>query len=125
MIVSGLILVVEDNSAERKAMCDLLEENEYRAVPMENGKAALDYLVSQRDEPCLILLDDQMPVMTGWELLAVIKSYTRLARIPVVLVATDPPHPDVAASGAIAAYVQKPATAQTLLPIVRDRALSK
>jgi CheY-like chemotaxis protein len=121
----GLILVVEDDGAERKTMCNLLEENGYHAVPMENGKAALDYLVSQRDEPCLILLDDQLPVMTGWEFLAVIKSYTRLARIPVVLVATDPPHPDVAASGAIAAYVPKPATAETLLPVVRDCAHSK
>jgi CheY-like chemotaxis protein len=58
-------LVVDDDPDIRDALCELLEDEGYRAVSAANGQEALTYLKSS-DLPCVILLDLMMPVMDGW-----------------------------------------------------------
>lgn len=116
-----LILLVDDDADSRGAVRASLEFEGYSVLEVGNGKEALDLLVAEgATEPALIVLDIQMPVMTGWEFLAIIKGYTRLARLPVLVVSgNQQAHPEAWASGAIAGYLPKPFELDRLLAEVR------
>ncbi len=65
----------------------MLEELGQEVVEAGNGQEAFDFLVFHPEVRVqLILLDLDMPRMTGWELLALLKSYVRFASIPVFVV---------------------------------------
>jgi CheY-like chemotaxis protein len=80
------ILVVDDDSAIRAMLCDVLLDEGYQVVSVANGQEALDYLHHHNGLPQLILLDLMMPVMTGWAFLTHQQQDTRLAAIPVVVI---------------------------------------
>ena len=56
-----------------------------------NGKAAIEFLSSQPDNklPCLIVLDYNMPELTGLEVLSVIRKNKRYEKIPKVILSTS------------------------------------
>ena len=81
----GPILVVDDDPDIREALCELLEDEGYRAVSASNGKEALVYL-SSKERPCIILLDLMMPIMDGWEFRRLQKNDARWSKIPVVVI---------------------------------------
>ena len=67
--VAGRILVVEDEDAVRRYVCDVLRIRGYEVVEANNGAAALEVLAGEGDaEPDLLLTDVVMPVMGGREL---------------------------------------------------------
>jgi CheY-like chemotaxis protein len=114
-----LVLVVDDEDATRTDVRDLLREEGYAVVEARDGREALDFLVWNRSRtPDCILLDLSMPIMTGWELLSIIKAYVRLSDIPVVLVSGVAPQLDPVKHGVIAAYLKKPYDAERLLQAV-------
>jgi CheY-like chemotaxis protein len=61
-------LVVDDESDNREALAQILESRGYTVRQAENGRVALD-MIGERI-PSLMLLDLEMPVMNGWEVLA-------------------------------------------------------
>lgn len=74
------VLVVDDHEDTREMVATMLTDSGFDVVQAANGKEAIDLLVSAGQvEPCLIVLDLEMPVMTGWEFLAIMKSYHRLS----------------------------------------------
>ena len=77
--------MVDDDQDIRDALCELLEDEGYRAVSAANGQEALVYLNS-REPPCVILLDLMMPVMDGWEFRRRQQSDPKFAKIPVVVI---------------------------------------
>ena len=79
------ILIVDDNDDGRSLMKHLLEESGFQVSEAGDGGAALDLLQSELD-PELIVLDLEMPIMTGSELLLAMKKHERLSRVPVVIV---------------------------------------
>ncbi len=93
------IIIVEDDPGHSK----LIEKNlrrgglEHPLKAFENGRQALDYLKGQGDfaghpisQRTLLLLDINMPVMTGVELLRILKQDAKLREIPVImLTSTD------------------------------------
>jgi len=86
------ILVVEDDTVDamtiKRAMKDLKVTNEL--VITGNGEEALDYLNNKENpEPCIILLDLNMPKMNGIEFLNVAKKDPRLKIIPVIVLTTS------------------------------------
>ena len=82
---SRLVLVVDDDQDIRDALCELLVDEGYRAVPAKNGEDALKYLGSG-ELPSVILLDLMMPVVDGWEFRRRQQSDPRVRGIPVVVI---------------------------------------
>jgi len=95
------ILLVEDDSVDvmtvKRALRDLDVANQL--VPAGDGEEALEYLRSQRTaKPCVILLDLNMPKMSGTEFLKIIKEDETLRMIPVVVFTTSNSEQDIARS---------------------------
>jgi CheY-like chemotaxis protein len=79
-------LVVDDYDDARATVREMLEELGHEVVEAENGQEAFDYVIYHPDVRVqLIVLDLRMPVMNGWEFLALMRSYVRLSRIPIVV----------------------------------------
>jgi two-component system, sensor histidine kinase and response regulator len=80
------VLIVDDDRDSAEELRIFLEERGFSVDVAANGRVALDLLLAnQASEPAVVLLDIGMPVMDGWELLAVMRSYLRLRDIPVVI----------------------------------------
>jgi CheY-like chemotaxis protein len=80
-----LVLVVDDQVEAQTILRENLELAGYEVQIAANGREALAFLTEQT-APHLIVVDLVMPVMGGLELVEVLRSYRRLARIPVLLV---------------------------------------
>ena len=78
------VLLVEDDADIREAVSSVLEAEGYTVLTAENGEQALAIL--DRGQPCVVLLDLMMPVMSGWEFMNVVKQNRRLDDMPVVVV---------------------------------------
>jgi CheY-like chemotaxis protein len=79
------ILIVEDNTSIREMLTECLVEEGYNVVSSAHGQEALEELRTHRVRPNLILLDVAMPVMNGWEFLAVCQQEAGLVDIPIVM----------------------------------------
>jgi CheY-like chemotaxis protein len=82
------ILVVDDNDDTRTALASLLKAAGYRVVCAANGREALEYLRASAP-PGAILLDLNMPVMSGLEFRQEQRKDPALADIPVFLVSGE------------------------------------
>ena len=71
-----------------------------------------------KNAPALIIMDAQMPFMTGYELAAVLKTDERTREIPVVFLTSDDNAPDRAAQLGAVACLRKPVIADRLLDLV-------
>jgi CheY-like chemotaxis protein len=80
--VAALILVVEDNEANRLLASAVLEREGYRVELAANSEEALERLSAQA--PDLILMDVQLPGQDGLSLTRQLKTDSRTASIPVV-----------------------------------------
>lgn len=83
------ILVVDDDAAMRDMLEVLLEDEGYAVHSVWNGQEALHQLRADPTSPCLILLDLNMPVMTGWEFRNEQQRDPSLSTIPVVVISAD------------------------------------
>ena len=80
------IMTVEDDTAIREAISEVLTYAGYQVINAIHGQDALDLLDENAAKPGLILLDLMMPVMDGWVFLETISKRPELATIPVVIV---------------------------------------
>src|SRR5690349_22664451 len=91
-----VVLVVEDDAGCREMICDTLKGARYAVVEACDGAEALRFLLAEgAPQPTLIILDFWLPVMSGAELLKVLKSYIRLSQIPVILTSAGPRYIDI------------------------------
>jgi CheY-like chemotaxis protein len=79
------VLVADDDDAIRQVISEVLRDEGYDVICVENGAQALRAL-QQAPPPDLVLLDLMMPVMSGWEVLEQLQSSYELSQIPVVVV---------------------------------------
>ena len=106
--VAKRVLVVEDNELNSKLFCDLLRAHEFVAEPVRDGREAVARARSFC--PDLIIMDIQMPHVTGHELIVQLKADAELRSIPVMAVTAYSGRDDeerIRAAGA-EAYVSKP-----------------
>jgi two-component system cell cycle response regulator DivK len=78
------ILIVEDNELNTKLFRDLLVSRGHRVVETREGKEALK--LAHSEKPNLILMDIQLPEISGFELIKMIKQDAAISSIPVVAV---------------------------------------
>ncbi|HEX7682186.1 MAG TPA: response regulator [Trinickia sp.] len=119
------ILVVEDDDVDvmtiRRALKEIQVDNPI--VRHEHGEMAIDYLRDPNNPlPCIILLDLNMPVMSGIEFLQVIKSDENLRRIPVVVLTTSEEQEDKVNSFnfSVAGYMAKPVDYRRFVEVMRS-----
>ena len=78
------VLVVEDNELNMKLFNDLLEAHGYKVVQTRDGLSALD--MARKHMPDLILMDIQLPEVSGIEVTKWLKEDDKLRSIPVIAV---------------------------------------
>lgn len=113
------VLIVEDNELNMKLFHDLLDVNGYATVQTRNGLEVLD--LARRHRPDLILMDIQLPEVSGLDVTRWLKEDPQLARIPVVAVTAFAMKGDEERirSGGCEAYISKPISVVTFLETVR------
>lgn len=79
------ILLVDDDDDGRSIVKELLEGDGYVVTEARNGSVALE-LLTNAPEPSLVILDLEMPVMSGDELIAAMKRHAALSELPVLIV---------------------------------------
>ena len=82
--MSKTVMIVEDNELNMKLFNDLLESRGYRTIQTRNGFDALD--IAKEHHPDLILMDIQLPEVSGLVVTKWIKENDELAHIPVIAV---------------------------------------
>lgn len=80
----GHILIVDDDSLNRRLLTKHLERDGHRTTDVDNGFAALSALGAERTD--LVLLDIEMPGVDGIEVLERIKADEELRHIPVIMI---------------------------------------
>ena len=78
------ILVVEDNELNLKLFCDLLRAHGYAAEPVRDGREAVER--ARAFQPDLVVMDIQMPHISGLELIEQLKADAELRRVPIMAV---------------------------------------
>ncbi len=117
--VAKRVLVVEDNELNLKLFCDLLRAHDFAAEPVKDGREAIAR--ARSFEPDLIVMDIQMPYVTGLELIQQMKGDSQLRAIPIMAVTAYAGHEDeerIRAAGANA-YVSKPISLARFMEEVR------
>lgn len=82
------LLVVDDDLAIRETLQELFEQEGYAVFCAANGAEALT-LLERIHDPALILLDQNMPVMSGAEFLRHKAAEPRIAGLPVVVMSAE------------------------------------
>ncbi|MDD5135332.1 MAG: response regulator [Phycisphaerae bacterium] len=105
---NATILEVDDEADLRSTLETRLKWNKFKVITASNGQEGLDLAASER--PDLILLDNNMPIMTGIEMLARLREDEQLKVIPVIMVtaACEPQKIAAASSFDVVDYVTKP-----------------
>jgi len=113
-------IVVADDDLD---LCELLEmklrQSNYEVFTAMDGVQALEIVRSIR--PNLVILDIMMPLMTGMEVLRELKSETRTADIPVILMTAKRQESDVNSGFALGVvdYIVKPFNLKDLVAQVK------
>ena len=81
--MSPKILLVEDNETNRKLTIRFLPKD-YNFLVAENGKEAVELAI--KEIPNLILMDLNLPVMSGWEATEILKQNEKTKHIPIIAV---------------------------------------
>jgi len=118
------IMLVEDDQVDtmtvRRALKELHVMNPLQHV--ENGEEALSFLRNPANpQPCLILLDLNMPIMGGIEFLQIAKKDEALKGIPVVVLTTSEEQEDKVESFqlGVAGYMRKPVEYPNFVEMIR------
>jgi two-component system, cell cycle response regulator DivK len=112
------VLVVEDNELNMKLFNDLLEAHGYRVVQTRDGLSALD--MARKHNPDLILMDIQLPEVSGIEVTKWLKEDDELRRIPVIAVTAFAMKGDEQKirEGGCEAYISKPISVMSFLQTI-------
>jgi two-component system cell cycle response regulator DivK len=118
--VGQKILVVEDNELNLKLFCDLLGAHGYEAEPVRDGREALER--ARAFAPDLVVMDIQMPHISGLELIEQMKADDELRRTPIMAVTAYAARGDeerIRDAGA-EGYVSKPISVMKFVEAVRQ-----
>lgn len=111
-----MILVVDDDAPILLLMRSLLREFGFDPVSADSGPKAIE--AARTRTPDLILLDRNMPGMSGDEVLRVMRAHEALANVPVLILSGEPLAPDevrrIGATGAVLKPFDVPQLVETI-----------
>ena len=116
------ILLVEDNEFNRKIVRDLLARQPYDLLEAHDGEAGV--MAARRDKPDVIVMDVQLPKLSGLDTTRAIRAEPETSKIPIIVVTSfalsgdDKKAMDAGAS----AYLAKPYSPRQLLDTIRRMA---
>ncbi|HKW79704.1 MAG TPA: response regulator [Casimicrobiaceae bacterium] len=114
------ILYIEDNEYNRKIVRQLLGRTSYRLVEAVDGESGV--ALAQTELPALILMDVQLPKMSGLDATRALKADPRTGHIPIIVItsfALSGDREKAAAAGADN-YLAKPYSPRELLALVQQ-----
>jgi two-component system cell cycle response regulator DivK len=113
------VMIVEDNELNMKLFHDLLDAHGYRTLQTRTGMEALR--LARQERPDLILMDIQLPEVSGLEVNKWLKDDETLCDIPVIAVTAFAMKGDEERirRGGCEAYISKPISITTFLDAVR------
>lgn len=115
-----LVMIVEDNELNLKLFRDLLTANGLRAVHTQDGMHALP--LAREHKPDLILMDIQLPEVSGMEVTKWLKNDPELKHIPVIALTAFAMKGDeerIRASGC-EGYISKPIAVTSFLSTIKQ-----
>jgi len=114
------VLIVEDNDLNMKLFHDLLDAHGYRILQTKDGMEALS--IARQHMPGLILMDIQLPEVSGLEVTKWIKEDETLRHIPVIAVTAFAMKGDEERirEGGCEAYIAKPISVKNFLETVKQ-----
>jgi two-component system cell cycle response regulator DivK len=116
------ILLIEDNEFNRKIVRDLLARQPYDLLEANDGEAGV--AAARRDRPDVIVMDVQLPKLSGLDATRALRADPDTAKIPIIVVTSfalsgdDKKAMDAGAS----AYLAKPYSPRQLLDTIRKMA---
>jgi two-component system, cell cycle response regulator DivK len=113
------ILIIEDNFDNMILIKMILEREKFAVFSSKNGEEGLEQ--ARRSSPDLIVLDLDLPVIDGWEVLKEIKADPNTQNIPVIIVTAHllPGENDRVLAAGGSGYVSKPFRVTELLNAIR------
>lgn len=113
------VMIVEDNELNMKLFNDLLEAKGYRTIQTRNGMEALE--LAREHKPDLILMDIQLPEVSGLEVTKWLKEDDELHAIPVIAVTAFAMKGDEERirQGGCEAYISKPISVAGFLETIQ------
>jgi len=117
--MSKTVLIVEDNELNMKLFNDLLEAKGYNVIQTRNGLHALD--LAKEHRPDLILMDIQLPEVSGLEVTKWIKEDDAISSIPVIAVTAFAMKGDEERirQGGCEAYISKPISVSSFIQTIQ------
>jgi two-component system, cell cycle response regulator DivK len=114
------ILYVEDNEFNLKMVRQLLARTAYRLIEATDGE--LGVATALQEVPDLILMDIQLPKMSGLEATRQLRADPRTAAIPIIVITSFALSGDdqKAKDAGATAYITKPYSPRELLQTIRD-----
>lgn len=111
------VLVVEDDHAIREALVSVLELEGHEIRTSEDGQDAIELLESQKFDPDIILLDLNMPRLSGRDFLKIRleRGFSPNARV-VIFAATK----DIENLPGVTTWIRKPADLDTILNVIES-----
>lgn len=121
-LVSGPILVVEDDRDMRDFLFDVLTSAGFHVVTADNGLDALEQL--RRHHPCVVLLDLGLPLLDGGGFVQTVQADPELPVVPIICISGQPGARERAKALGLVDYLPKPVAIDVLLDHV-IRAVSR
>ena len=119
------ILIVDDSLMDRKLLMNLLKKNsiENEVLQAADGEEGLKVLSAAYKDICLILLDWQMPKMSGIDFMRAVVKVPETSSIPIIMITASASEENKKLAKEVnpqlAAYIVKPYKPETLLGIIR------
>ena len=113
------ILYVEDNALNRKLLRDLLKKTSYTLIEAHDGESGLKK--AKEEHPDLILMDIQLPKISGIDATRMLRSETATATTPIIAITSFALSGDdqKAKEAGATAYLAKPYSPFDLLALIR------